>query len=1374
MLFSPSSTLRLFMALLGLIAGTSAFTQKPHLNFEHLTAGDGLSNGTLEKLMQDSRGFLWFATRSGLDRYDGRRFKTYPFNQDPQKSLMYGSSLQDMTEDSLGYFWIQTMEGYLQRFDPRTDLFEHVDLSHLGSDDFINLGGRRLTATAQYVYSLYGTGLIRLNVHTLDVESLPQDDDRPGTLPSGAIIGMEQGPNGTIWVNTRNKLAYSSDGERWHIIPGEGEPVPDGAFQSRLIAGRDEVIVLMEGHRIARYDLEKEKWSVLLEPEGKNDLLSSGVNVLFKDSTGRLWVGTNHGLILLRPDGSSFPYTHNPIRKKSLSGNVIQWIIEDDRGAIWIGTEGTGINILDPYRTPFRWFRQNPFDANGLSSSHVTSAIEMGDSLLWMATWGGGVNLMDRRTGKFSHFDRQTHEDIFTTDLSSFTYLRSTGEILLTVVESPNIAYRIRPGARALEKVVEPALSASSAFRHALHFTDSQGRKYYYLYKGQGQGLLFIDPEREKPILFPRGPEDPPQLAEYRIYGIAETSGGRIWISSFGGGLHLFDPEALSFTSFFPDPDDPRSISHVNTGEVAEDRDGNIWVGSLGKGVDLITREALESDSIHFMHLNEANAGLDGLWETGIQEDDNGNIWICTQQNLHRQIPGTLTFEEVKLDEDFTGFNWWGFQKGESGKFYVGTSNGLFVFHPDSLGTNPVPPPVYITDFRLDNHSVPVRGTPWDTLPGGSPLPMSTLFAPDLELRYGQNDFSFEFAALNYTLPENNRFQYRLEPLEMEWIEPEDELPSARYTNIPAGHYTFRVRAANNDGYWNEEGVSMRLTIHPPWWQSAWAYILYILAILSLLTGLYRYQRRRWQLQANLQLEQEKARRLQELDQFKSRFYTNFTHEFRTPLTVIGGMAEQMPGPERHKSLIRRNVDRLLGIVNQLLDLSRLENDRMRIDWTQADVIPILKYLTESFHSQCGQQGINLAFFSREAELYMDIDPNKLQQILVNLLSNAIKFTPKLGTVKVSAVRVEEDGAPWLELAVADTGKGIPEDQLPHIFDRFYQVDDSTTRPGEGSGIGLALVKELVHLLEGRIEVESEPGKGSTFRVFLPIHRRAERGEPDVGLTPADEAVVTATLKGEGISSAASPNGEKPLVLVVEDNADVAEYIVTCLRTDYEMLTATHGREGLERALDSVPDVILSDVMMPEMDGYELCRALKADRRTSHIPVVMLTAKAAQEDKLAGLAHGADAYLIKPFDKEELRLRLQNLLAQSQRLREHLAHPAAMAEGLGVLEKQEAAFLEELNGILDKNLCDEQFDTHRLCRAIGMSRAQLHRKLKALTGLPTATYMRSYRLRRAKTLLETTDMPVGDVATQVGFKGFSHFSRCFAQEFGILPSETRK
>ena len=522
---------------------------------------------------------------------------------------------------------------------------------------------------------------------------------------------------------------------------------------------------------------------------------------------------------------------------------------------------------------------------------------------------------------------------------------------------------------------------------------------------------------------------------------------------------------------------------------------------------------------------------------------------------------------------------------------------------------------------------------------------------------------------------------------------------------------------------------------------------------------------------------EQKTSYYQQLNQFKSHFFTNFTHEFRTPLTVIKGMANELKAENKIKQLINKNSDRLLSLVNQLLDLAKLESQSIDINWTNGDVVPYLKYLTESCQSLANSRKITLTFASEEESLKMDYDEVKMEQILINLISNAIKFTPESGLVRVKVAKEVIHQLPYLGIRIEDTGSGIPEDQLPFIFDRFYQVTPDSRKKHElnnspvyreGFGIGLSLVKELTTLLSGTVRVSSNPDRGTCFHIQLPIRSVAIPPQPVIKqqLLSRDQSM--------GERNSEKSDQEKPVILIIEDNEDVISYILTCLESNYRTISALSGKQGIVKAVAKIPDVIICDVMMPEMDGFEVCRNLKKDSRTSHIPIILLTAKATDEDRIKGLSQGADAYLIKPFNKEELIIRLKNLSKQSKLLRDKLTSPKTSSAKSDPIASREMKFLDDLNHIIMLNIGNEQFNTHALCREMAMSRTQLHRKLKAITGHSTANYLRRVRLMEAKNLLETTELPIGEIASRVGFLDFSHFSRSFHQAFRLRPSDIRK
>ncbi len=539
-------------------------------------------------------------------------------------------------------------------------------------------------------------------------------------------------------------------------------------------------------------------------------------------------------------------------------------------------------------------------------------------------------------------------------------------------------------------------------------------------------------------------------------------------------------------------------------------------------------------------------------------------------------------------------------------------------------------------------------------------------------------------------------------------------------------------------------------------------YIIQATAILHLLTfslGMGYRQR-----QKDLETQ-----RTVELDKLKTRLYTNITHEFRTPLTVIMGMADRVKNHPEERRLIRRNSKNLLNLINQMLDLAKLESGNLQVTYVQGDIVPYLQYLGESFQSMADDKGINLTFYPETDSLEMDFDEAKVQHIVYNLLSNAIKFTEKGGKVVFHITQTVQDGKPFLKFKVKDTGIGISKEELPFIFDRFHQVDASSTRKEEGTGIGLALTKELVELLHGKIEVQSTPGKGTEFTILLPVTQKAPKLEQSAII---DEPVTEEAIGLDEQQTVENPD-ELPVLLIIEDNKDVARYIESIIALEYKIVKAFDGQQGIDLAIKQVPDIIISDVMMPEKNGYEVCDTLKGDERTSHIPIILLTAKAAQEDKIEGLKYGADAFLVKPFDKEELIVRLEKLVETRKALQERFAaFPTRTKESFSE-PNQENIFLEKLRSVVQENMDETEFGVPQMAEKLLMSQMQVYRKLKALTNNTPSQFIRSIRLQKAKELLKTTDLNISEIAYDVGFADPNYFSRTFQQEFGLSPSDFR-
>ncbi|MCB9288245.1 MAG: response regulator [Lewinellaceae bacterium] len=1349
-------------------------------DIQYLDVKQGLSGPFVLSLLKDSRGHIWLGYfGGGVSRYDGNTLATYT-----QEEGLAGTTVRAMVEDGQGHLWFGTMNG-VSRYDG--NVFTNYSLQE-------------------------GSG-------------------------GNVVWAIFKDSRGNIWIGTDHGVArYESDTEggeesfTWYTIK---EGLPSNAIRSIAEDSRGHLWFGTDGGGVCRFD--RQRFTHYTMEQG---LASDKVWSILEDSRGRLWFGTDGGGVCrfdggYEEGGSFVQYT----TAEGLSGNLILSILEDSRGHLWFGTRGGGATSLDfeSGEEIFRHFSTREGLSNssvwcmlddednglwfgtwegginrylyqsfvrytartGLSHQDIKAIFEDSRGKLWFGTWGGGVNQYDPAAfagrGGFTNFSTANG---LSNDFISTIFEDSQGHLWFGTIGGGVLRY---DGKSFVNYTVKEGLSDDSIW---CILEDRQGNFWF----GTGwNGLTRFEPSDDHLNgQFTHFTIEQGLISNY-VWSALEDSRGKLWFGTWGGGVFRYDPpgegrmEGL-FTHYTIH--EGLCSNHVNF--IFEDSQEKLWFGTSGG----LTRYDLHTEEIRGFTQKE---GLKDNLTLSFLEDGRNNLWIESKNEI--QVLSSLQAETLlKADQKEENRPVFSFGKGDilsrtnpdpnnnnvlidrQNRIWWGAKDGaaaldLRHFHPSSK------PPENLTlshlevgrefvDFRQLRDPAYRRNFSFGEALSSSfdTVAPFTNYPTNLSLSHKINHLAFHFSAVDWDATRRLRYSYFLEGLDETWSIPQTE-SKAEYRNLPYGKFTFKVKAMGDAQIWSEP-FAYRFVIRPPWWFSWWAYSLYVIALLLLLGAFYLYQRRRWILQARLQVQQERADHLMELDRFKTRFYTNITHEFRTPLTVINGLADQIAEQEKIGAPIRRNADRLMNMVNQLLELSKLESNSLAIDWVQTDVFSYLQYLTESCHSLAENKKLNLAFFAKEDKLVMDIDENKLQQILINLLTNAIKFTPEYGTVKVIASQVLREGDPFLELKIQDTGIGISPDKLSHIFDRFYQVDGAylaaiersrtNTRPDGGAGIGLALAKELAELLGGRIEVQSELGKGTTFKVLLPVHRDAPAKTTVDSAFRFTPAIPLPAASDELMASDNSGNDGKPQVLIIEDNADLIEYIASYLRPEFDIQAARNGRDGLSKALELVPDVVLCDVMMPEMDGFEVCRRLKSDRRTSHVPVIILTAKVARKDKIAGLSQGADAYLTKPFDKEELLVRIHNLVVRSKYLRDRLTNPFTTGDQSGELERRESAFLEELRQIIESNMANDLFDTNHLCRALAMSRAQLHRKLKALTGQPTAAFIRSFRLKKAKSLLETTSLPVGEISVRVGYKDFSHFSRSFFNEFGAKPHETRK
>ncbi len=877
-------------------------------------------------------------------------------------------------------------------------------------------------------------------------------------------------------------------------------------------------------------------------------------------------------------------------------------------------------------------------------------------------------------------------------------------------------------------------------------------------------------------IHYKTDPKNPKSISPKTIFAINEDQSGNLWVGSDGGGLSILDKNKEKFIHFKNDPGNSFSLSHNSVSVIHKDKNGTLWIGTSGGGLN-----KFNSADKSFKRFKEKD-GLPNDMICGILEDDDGNLWISTYKGLSRFNPQTEKFRNFGVEDGLQGneFNNWAFCKRKNGMMYFGGTNGVSFFHPDSLKYNLAVPPVIITDFQLLHKPVAIG---YDTLLNRTVLEKSITETKLLELSYDENIISFEMAALDFHNPEKNQYAYFLEGFDKHWTQTSAASREITYTNLDPGEYTLRIKGSNNDGVWNEAGTSLDIIIYPPWWATWWSYMLYGFVFILVFVTSTRIYLHRHRLSTQLVLEQEHAKKLEEVDKLKSNFYANISHEFRTPLMLILGPVEKLAfklvdeESKKQTGLIKGNAKMLLNLINQLLDLSRLEAKKLKLNASLGNIAHYVKGLVKEFEQIAEQRDISLNILMEKENIDAYFDKEKMERIITNVMSNSIKFTPRGGRI---TVKLTDTSHNEVEIIVRDSGVGIPKSELTRIFDRFYQVDGSHTREHEGTGIGLALTKELIELHKGQILVDSVEGHWTEVKIYFPLGREhltddeiSESSESDLHKNDSTEGFTITDSVCEEIDD--ENLIDKTIVLIVEDNPDVRDYIKDDLKEIYHVEEAANGEQGLRKAQKCIPDLIVSDVMMPKMDGYEMTRQLRQDEKTSHIPIILLTAKSDRDSKLEGLGLGADDYLTKPFDTQELLARIKNLIETRRLLQEKFGTGTVVLhkpekEKLNCLNQQ---FLDRVMMVIDKHIAEEEFSIEEFGKDVGMSRSQMHRKLKALTGKSTSLYLRTVRLAKAKQMIENQTGTISEISYQVGFSSPAYFSRCFKEEFGFTPSEIK-
>ena len=1353
-------------------AGLYLFAQTNEYRFTRINSNRGLSDNQIKTVYKDGSGFVWIGTVSGLNRYDGYNVKVFENHPWDTTSLISGD-VNKVFEGPEGKLWIHTWSG-TSVYDPVTETFDRntnrILVNFSIPEGLIN--DIRKDSRSDFWF-IHGTqGLFRYSNANRKTTRLSHDAENISTIATNEVASLNEDHEGSLWILHTNGTLEKLDRATLRVVERHDELTKqfrNETLEYNFMIDRGGDIWIYISNRnsgVFRFKPSTKQWSHIDNTTSKPRLNTNIVKGIVEDDEGMLWIATDHGGInLINKEDLSVKYVlHNPEDERSLSQNSINVLYKDTDGVIWAGTFKNGVSFYHKNINRFQLHSHQLSNSQSLPFDDVNAIVEDDLRNLWIGTNGGGLIYFDRRKNTYKQYlhDRHNKNSL------------STNVIVSLLI-------------------------------------DRDKKLWIGTYFG---GLMSFDGKNF--VRYKHDPDDPNSISDNSIWELFEDSKGNLWIGTLTQGVDMLDRNRNEFHHYNMESENPIHARYIPA--FMEDSDGNLWVGT-GYGIDILEKRT--GRFIH--HLNRMNdkGSLSNNTVLAMHEDSRGLIWIATNGGLnlydrtskkfrvftredglphnsiltiledhHRDLwvstphgvsnlqidfaPGrkdslSIQFKNYDEKDGLQGiqFNENAACKTSAGELIFGGGNGFNLFRPEDIGINRKVPHVILTGFQIFNKSV----TAGEIVNGKTFLKKSISHTDTIVLDDSDNVFSIEFAALSQFHPDKTRYQYTLEGFDKQWTMTDASQRRITYTNLDPGSYVFKVKAANNDGVWNDTPTQLMITVLPPFWKSGTAFVLYALATLGALLlarWLILYNER---IRFQIQQEREKVHRMHELDRIKVRFFTNVSHEFRTPLTLILTPLEKLlritpEGEQKDQfQLIHRNARRLLNLVNQLLDFRKMEVQEIKLNTSEGDIIKFIREVFHSFSDLSEKNNIRFTFHTTVQQLETFFDQDKLEKILFNLLSNAFKFTQENGSVGIALDVREQDATTFLDIKVRDTGIGIPPDQQEKIFERFFQSDLPKTMVNQGSGIGLSITREFVKIHGGSIRVTSELGKGSCFTVCLPLKQLKSPVAGEVvetarmGVTALDE-----------IEPVSQERRKKPVVLIVEDNEDFRFYLKDNLKSKYTILEARNGREGIEKAISSMPDLIVSDIMMPEMNGIELCRSVKNDQRTSHIPLVMLTARTAEEQKIEGFACGANDYVTKPFNFEILQSRIKNLIAQRQvfqkNFKKHVDIRTADVEITSLDEK----LISKAIRIVEENMAEPDFSVEKFSRELGMSRVHLYKKLLALTGKSPIEFIRTIRLQRAAQLLEKSQLSVSEIAYQVGFNNPKYFSKYFKDHFNMLPS----
>lgn len=1370
-----------FVCLLFFFSINCIIAQLPRLTFKHLNLARGLSNSTVEVLFQDSRGFIWIGTRDGLNRYDGSEVVVFKNDVNDPNSIS-DNYITSIIEDRQHNLWIGTTNG-LNCFDPKRVTFKRYKHTQAGSLSHNYVTSIAERGTGKLWIGTFGGGI---NVLDPNTEKFTHITMKANSLKSNLINSVFVDADKRVFVGTEVGLQKLENDNTFQFSDLEIHKIIRKNTVSIKVINQDRSGNLLLGTNedgLLLYNDELNSFRLFQHNETNPQTLGSNlVRSIGIAKNGSVWVGCiNGGLNLFDPISDKFyNYQNDPNDPESLSQRTVSAILADNQANLWVGTHRGGVNVFMPNEGKFVHHKQeNRVKATGsdgtsdhrgessLSYNDVKSFCEDRNGNVWIGTDGGGLNLYNRKTGNYTHFK---YNPVNSTTIGSNEVLDifedKKGNLWLSTWGGGLNKYNGN-GTFTRFKTSENHGSISSNYVQKT-FEDSKGNLWVGTYFG---GLNLYDSQNKTFKRFITG-SDGSQILGKNIVSIAEDKQGVVWVGTDDGGLNRIDPKNQSIRHYF---DKEEKMPDLRV--LFLDSKGNLWLGQ--KGLFLYDKK---KDKFSLFLKDEA---LSNEFIKGMVEDEIGNLWISTSTGIKELNPKNKILHTYNFLNDLKGqeFEANAALRAKDGELFFGGINGYHTFYPKDMTTEAFDPKLYFTDFQLFNKKIKPSNK-------DSPLTSDISFLEELNLSHQQSTFTLGFASLNFSSFENHQYKYKLENWDQDWVMAGKE-NKANYTNVEPGTYTFRLMAANSAGTWSSQIKTLKITISPPFYATWWFRILVLLLVSYGVFRLYRFRK-------NQAIQQLQEASKEEMHQIQLQFFTNISHEFRTPLSLILGPLEKLQqldsntASKNYYKIIHRNATRLMSLINELMDFRKAESGMLKLNVMQGSLYAFLAELTEEFEEIAHEKKIQFKFFGNTPQQEVWFDRQILEKIVINLLSNAFKYTKENGKITLELmeslenyrlpfknsleINNEYQAQRYSYIKVTDNGVGISSESIPLLFERYYRKSDSHL----GSGIGLAFVKTLTLKHKGKINVYSERNQGTEIIISIPT----AKGDYTEGELWVKNNAMTVSL------DSIEPNYEnhlqknhlvplskerlesnKPVILIVEDNLELSGFLKDNLAQTYQTIVAKDGQEGLELAKSTFPNLIISDIMMPVMNGIELCKRIKNDSETNHIPFVILTAKGGMNAKLEGVESGADYYFEKPLSVDLLELTLRNIFHQKSRLKEKLLKDNNTDLKEMVHDAKLKKFLDELIDIIESQLTDPAMSIDSICVEIGMSRTNLYNKIKSLTGQSIGDFIRTIRLRKAAQLLKNGDLSITEVMYSVGIQTQSYFTKAFKNEFGKTPSQ---